>query len=489
MRFLLDTNILIPLEDSQIPLGKSLTNFVRLAHENGHTLLYHPASVDDVNEDKNESRKAQTLQRLQQYSCLDDRPECPWNQGITKRNDIADNEILYALSLNAVHALITEDKGIHDKAKNRGLVDRVYTIQTAEDQLRRLHDRQAIDLPNVENVPLYELTPHLNSPFFNSLREGYHGFNEWFSKKAQDGRKAWVCWEHDGELGGICIYAHQVDERITGKKTLYGESLKLSTFKVGEASRGKKIGELFLKAAFRYASSNNLENIFIHGDVDRHHFLFEMLINFGFEQVGSHQGSNGRDAVYLKHHPVSKPEETLPSFEYMRRYYPHYLDGDEVDKYIVPIRPEYHAILFPDFVAPSGNQLNLFFQENTAGNAIKLAYLCHAQTKGIEPGAIVLFYRSGDYQLVTSIGIVESYKTLDDAEDIAALVKRRTVYSMKQISDMAKKPTKVMLFWLINHLESPKSYDELITCGVFSRAPQRITKITDEKYKKIIENG
>lgn len=489
MRFLLDTNILIPLEDSQIPLSKSLANFVRLAHENGHVLLYHPASVDDVNEDKNESRKVQTLQRLQQYSRLDARPECPWNQGITKRNDIADNEILYALSLNAAHALITEDRGIHGKAKNRGLVDRVYTIQTAEDQLRRLHERQAIELPNIENVPLYQLTPHLNSPFFDSLRNGYHGFNEWFNKKAQDGRKAWVSWENNNELGGICIYAHQIDEQITENKTLHGESLKLATFKVGEASRGKKIGELFLKAAFRYASSNKLENIFIHGDVDRHHFLFEMLADFGFEKVGFHPGSNERDAVYLKHHPISKPEATFPPFGYMRRYYPHYLDRGEVEKYIVPIRPEYHAILFPDFVASSGNQLSLFSQENTAGNAIKLAYLCHAQTKGIEPGAVVLFYRSGDYQLVTSIGIVESYETLDDAENIAALVKRRTVYSMNQISGMAKKPTKVMLFWLINHLERPKSYDELIACGVFSRAPQSITKITDEKYKKIIENG
>lgn len=28
MRFLLDTNILIPLEDSQIPLKESLANFV-----------------------------------------------------------------------------------------------------------------------------------------------------------------------------------------------------------------------------------------------------------------------------------------------------------------------------------------------------------------------------------------------------------------------------------------------------------------------------
>ncbi len=39
MRFLLDTNILIPLEDSKLPLQPSLANFVRLANAHGHELL------------------------------------------------------------------------------------------------------------------------------------------------------------------------------------------------------------------------------------------------------------------------------------------------------------------------------------------------------------------------------------------------------------------------------------------------------------------
>lgn len=489
MRFILDTNILIPLEDSQIPLNRSLANFVRLARENTHVLLYHPASVDDINEDSNPQRKTLTLQRLEQYRLLEFRPECPWNEGVTKRNDIADNEILFSLSQNAAHALVTEDRGIHSKAKERGLVDRVYTIQTAEDLLKRLHERQSIELPNIEDVPLFQLTPQLEEPFFDSLRDGYPEFNEWFIEKSQDGRRAWVCWNEDKSIGGICIYALQHDEQVTLDTTLNGESLKLSTFKVGDASRGKKIGELFLKAAFRFAASNNLEHIFIHGDEEEHHFLFEMLQNFGFEKIGVHISGGGRDAVYVKYYPSIPPSKGLPPFQHMKRYYPHYLAGSEIEKFIVPIRPEFHQILFPDCSAPSGSQFNLFSQGHSAGNAIKLAYLSHAPTKRIEPGSIVLFYRSADYQTVTSIGIVESYETLEEPEEIAALVKRRTVYSMEQIDEMTNKPTKVMLFWLVCHLENPKTYNELIEEGVFSRAPQSITKISDEKYTKIIENG
>ncbi|NMM06287.1 hypothetical protein [Polaromonas sp.] len=192
MRFLLDTNILIPLEDSQRPLVPSLTSFVRLANLHGHVLLYHPASEDDIREDRNVERRNQTLQRLTQYVQLDARPVCPWNAAGMRINDVRDNEILYALSLHAAYALVTEDRGIHDKAKARGLANRVYTIQTANDLLLRLHRQIAVALPNVGDVPLYSLTPLLGSDFFDSLRVGYPGFDDWFLSKAESGVRAWV---------------------------------------------------------------------------------------------------------------------------------------------------------------------------------------------------------------------------------------------------------------------------------------------------------
>lgn len=489
MRFLLDTNILIPLEDSKLPLQPSLANFVRLAHAHGHALIYHPASEDDIQQDTNVERRNQTLVRLAQYTRLDARPVCPWNAAVTDRNDAADNEILYALSLNAAHALVTEDQGIHSKAKARGLVHRVYTIQTAEDQLRRLHDRVPVQLPNIEDVPLYSLTPLLGSPFFDSLRRGYAPFNTWFEQKAQEGRRAWVNWEEESVLGGICIYARQDDEAITDELTLAGAALKLATFKVGETNRGRKIGELFLKAAFRYATTNQLENIFIHGDVDQHHFLFEMLEDFGFLHVGFHPGSDGRDAVYLKSHPLQPPPSHLPPFEYLCRYFPHFRHDASNAKFIVPIKPDYHRILFPDYQSPADLQMILFGPPNTAGNAIKMAYLCHAQTKTIAPGDVVLFFRSGDERAITSIGVVESYETLGDAAEIVAKVKRRTVYSMADIDLMAKKPTRVMLFRLVRHLTNPLSQAWLEQVGVLKGPPQSITKIANDKFETILAHG
>lgn len=489
MRFLLDTNILIPLEDSQVPLQESLANFVRLAHEHGHPLVYHPASEDDIQRDTNQVRRDETLARLRQYSRLQERLVCPWNTPETRENDACDNEILFALDCDAAHALVTEDRRIHDKARARGLGDRVYSIQTAEDWLRRLHEQVSVHLPNVEEVSLYSLTPHLAGAFFDSLREGYPEFDVWFRESARSNTKAWVSWESSETLGAICIFKHQTNESITQEGlALPGAALKLSTFKVGDAVRGRKIGELFLKAAFRYASANRLEHIFIHGDEDEHHFLFELLEDFGFVRVGSHPGRDARDAVYLKHHPIQAPVDgTLESFEYLRRYFPHYRDGESVGKFIVPIRPEFHRILFPDYDSPADQQMALFRPSNTAGNAIKMAYLCHSQTQGVRAGDVVLFYRSGDERAITSLGVVEDYQTLSDAAEIARLVSRRTVYSMQDIEHMARKPTKVMLFRLVKHFNSAPSHQWLLESEIIKGNIQSIRTIEADAYSRILE--
>src|SRR5882672_749506 len=103
MRFLLDTNILIPLEDSQIPLQSNLAAFVRLAQEHGHPLLYHPASELDISRDRDLERREQTTQRLKQYVRLESPSVCPWNSEETSANDAADNAILYAIHCDAAH--------------------------------------------------------------------------------------------------------------------------------------------------------------------------------------------------------------------------------------------------------------------------------------------------------------------------------------------------------------------------------------------------
>lgn len=483
LRFLLDTNILIPLQDSSLALEPSLANFVRLAGIGGHHLLYHPASEADIRRDNNAARRASTLARLRQYTVLQAGPPCPWNTATTSVNDACDNEILFALHNDAAHALVTEDQKLHAKAKIKGLEKRVFFIQSAENWLQRLHQPSQVQLPHIDDVELHTLTGQLDGPFFDSLRAGYSGFNGWFRRKAQEGRSAWIYrQEGSDELSALCIYAIQNNEPITDAGlVLPGDALKLCTFKVGEQVRGRKIGELFLRASFRSATDQRCESIFVHANAQRHVPLINLLEDFGFSSVGTYQG----DEVYVKQHPLEPPPIEIDPFEYVKRFYPHYMSGTNIQKYLVPIQPQFHDILFPDYRQP-GAALPANHPLTDVGNAMKLAYLCHSPTNSVRPGDIVLFYRTQDLKAVTTLGVVESYDVYDSAVEIARRVSRRTVYSKREIAAMATKPTKVMLFRLIEHLSNPVSYNSLTHQRIVRGPIQSIRKITDASFSRIL---
>ncbi len=480
MRFLLDTNILIPLQDSLAILQPNLANFVRLAGVGRHQLLYHPASEEDIQRDRDEARRARTLHRLNLYTRLPDADPCPWNTAETTVNDACDNEILYAIHRDAAHALITEDQKLLAKARARGLADRVYTIQTAEDLLARLHQTPAPRLLNIENVELHTFSDQLGRPFFDSLREAYD-FDPWFRQKAREGRSAWIYRDRDRSVVALCIYAIQEDEPINdARERLDGRALKLCTFKVGELVRGRKIGELLLKAAFLYATGSRCENIFIHVNPTSQQPLIDLLVDFGFKPRGRY----GADVVLVKRHYAHPPALLTPPVEYLRDYFPHYRSDIEIRKFIVPIQPKYHKVIFPDY--PGNGDAPRAEHQAHVGNAIKLAYLSHAPSNLVQAGDIILFYRSKDMMAITSLGVVERVMASSDADEIVQAVRRRTVYSRSEIELMARRVTKVMLFRHIEHFEVPRPYAWLRAERFVHGYIQSITRISDEPFCGIL---
>lgn len=87
---------------------------------------------------------------------------------------------------------------------------------------------------------------------------------------------------------------------------------------------------------------------------------------------------------------------------------------------------------------------------------------------------------------VTSIGVVERFDVSSDSAKIASLVSRRTVYSLNEIEELARKPTKVILFRLISHLTVTVSYSQLIRDGVVTGPIQSISKVSDVSFSSIL---
>ncbi len=483
MNVLIDTNILIPLEDTARTLDPSLAEMRRLADRFGHTLYVHPIQNEDIQRDSDESRKAIVLSRLQQYQVIPSPPELSdielqrygWKQ--SKDNDRIDNLLLHALCRGAVHFLVTNDNEIHKKARQTQVQEQVHRL---DQFLAFLRSQEATEQPppfGIEECFLHDFD--VNQVFFDSLREGYPGFNDWYWKAAADHRKAW-CIRDGGTVLAMCIYKQENRPTIVdGGSPLNGNALKLCTFKVGESVRGRKLGERLLFSAFKYAVEHGIPYVYLHTYGREHELLVSLCLDYGFELAGKYQD---RDDVYLK--TMSAPHPIPPDIDpltYAIRYYPHFLDTPEVNKFIIPIKPPYHNDLFAD---TSDVARSLFARDPSQygpqANTIKKAYLCHARTTQIQPGDLLLFYRTHDRKSVECIGVVEQTYRGREIGTVLPLVSKRTVYSRVEIEEWLERDTLVILFRFIRHF--PPVNEHILKQAGIKSPIQSIRKITHEQY-------
>jgi hypothetical protein len=395
-------------------------------------------------------------------------------------NDGVDREILFALQQNAVSVLVTEDRGIHTKANALGIAAQVLYIQQAVSWLERLHTVRDVVFPNIGDLPIHNL--RLEDPFFDSLRAGYPGFDAWFRRVAQTGRKAWLYAPDDGAPKAICIYNRENSPVITDAGLrLGGSALKLCTFKVGEEVRGRRIGELFFKAAFKYAFENNLEHVFLTMLPDQVH-LKDLCEKYGFQLRGP--CSAGREIVMVKEMPRIPPADLSSPLEYHIKYSPCIKITPTTQILLIPIQPRYHNLLFPEI----GSQLQLF-ADPIIGNGLTLAYLCHAKLKKMNAGDVVVFYRSDDLKKITTIGVIETAFLTSDIEEIVRNVAKRTVYAFPEIQEMVERPVRVIMFRLAMHISKGPDYAELTQRGIVTGPIQSIRRLSQNEFKEITQSA
>ncbi|MFZ5828265.1 MAG: GNAT family N-acetyltransferase [Bacillota bacterium] len=479
MRILVDTNVLIPLEDTKELMAGASAELVRLANRNHCTLIVHPASLEDVERDPDTSRKRIVKSKIQKYNILEQAPVPDINFLVrvggtsSSPNDKVDNELLFAVERNCVNFLVTEDKGIHRKAARLGLQSRVYYLEQCVSALRALYEPTDHPLPNLSLVPLHNLP--LVDPIFDSLRTDYPEFDEWFSQKAREGRKAWVYWLALERLGAVCIFKTE-ESPLPG--TLEGKTLKLSTFKVGANATGQRIGELLLKKAFQYCLDNRYRHLYLTVLPDKEH-LIAFLEEFGFQEVTQRDGERWFAKSFLE--PTPRPAELDP-VRYNALYYPHFDCSPSVRKFIVPIQPRWHKVLFPE----CEKQLTFFPPQLAVSNAMRMAYLCNSQSNRVRRGDLVLFYRSHDLKGVTTLGIVEGTLRSRIPEEIAATVGKRTLFSFKDIQALCHKDTLAIQFRQILHLSRPVQFSRLSELGVVRNHVESITQLSDEGFQLLM---
>ena len=487
MNILLDTNILISLNDLKRPLDSSLAKMQKLLDKLSFHVFVHPSQRDDFERDNDIARKKINLSRLEQYKVLDSPPmpspeelaELGWSQN--NDHDRVDNILLYALRSHTVHVFVTEDQALLGKARRAGLQEQVFRI----DQFLFFLECQCapdFSVPvGIQEKPVYALHPQ--SDFWDSLRESYRGFDSWFEKICQEHRSAWCICDQNGDPLAVCIYKEEDSPAVTNEQyRLSGSVLKLCTFKVSRELQGRKLGERLLFTAFKFAQKNNIGYVYLHTRAQDK--LIELCLDFGFSPLGKYND----DEVYYKQmfSPVNGGDHSLSPIDYLLKYYPYFIDDERVNKFIVPIDKTYHNELFPDV---SDDAQGLFAEEFSCekpqSNTIKKAYLSHSNTNQVSPGDVILFYRTGDRQSIEVIGVVEKAVRTQDLSVLTALVAKRTVYSTDELREWVQKPTLVILFRYVKTI--PKiPYTAFSAAGIRGNI-QAIRKIDHKSYVKLME--
>lgn len=484
MRFLIDTNILIHLEDNKI-VQSAFSKFYKLAIENQCKILYHPIVLNDLENDKDLERKKIIVSKLAKYSVFES-PENPTNEfiqlvGENKSNDKMDNAQLFQVYKRYVEYLITEDLGIKKKANKVLIKEKVLNIQ---DGLKFLEETFSFIIPShpiLKEGLVREILKYKNDLFFNSLKADYPNFSNWLDKCAEKDRRAFYLLINNS-ISAVLIYNKEApkDHKLPN---IHTDVLKICTFKVSENTFGYKIGELFLGKIFLLAIEMKADYVYL-TVFPKHKQLIELLRDFGFSL------NRFESEEYYMIRDIRKPFRIDDSLKNHISTHPYYFDFPRIKKFIIPIEEQFYSTLFKDAIERVPTLFDSSIQE-IQGNTIRKAYICKSHVK-LEQGDLVLFYVSKTLMKISTICIVDSYHRVNNFDELKMLVRKRTVYSDKILEEMlneSKGVLTVILFRLVFYMKQPILYKELKELESCKNNLITITNLSESDYRLLKNKG
>lgn len=489
-RALLDTNILIHREARTV-IRDDIGTLFRWLDRIGYEKCVHPDSVVEVKRHQDASVVKTFERKLQSYSLLrtlaEDTPEiAALRPGDKTPNDRVDTSMLAQLAGDRVDILITEDRGIHAKAGLAGLTTRVFTIDaflekvTAENPALADYKVLAIRRALFGHV-------NLNDTFFEYFREDYPEFNHWFNRKSDE--IAYVCTSgSDKIVAFLYVKKEGPDENYGDIEPRFRKCnrLKIGTFKV--VFNGHKLGERFLKIVFDNALRAGVDEIYVTAfrNTAEHDRLIRLLEDWGFVEFGT-KGERGEKVWVRDFRPAVDPQDPRKTFPFVSR---------KARKFIVAIYPEYHTELLPDSILNTERRAQ-YKDDKPHRNALSKVYISRSIERGLEPGDLVVFYRTADRgaayhtSVATSIGVVQ--ELIDGIPDLATFIaacRKRSVFTdaeLKKFWDY--KPNWrpfVLNFLFVYSLPKRPNLKALQENEIVKVAPRGFDRISDDAFERLL---
>ena len=262
---------------------------------------------------------------------------------------------------------------------------------------------------------------NLADNFFNSLRDDYAEFEEWFRRKSDN--MAYIL-EDNGNILGF-LYLKVEDGPVTDVYPLINASkvLKLGTFKID--AHGTKLGERFIKKALDHAIHEKVEACYV-TIFSKHKTLIDILKKYGFMLHGTKRTDDGEEQVYVKWLTRLQNDVLLD--------YP-LISLSNKKKYMLAIYPDYHTKMFPDSILK--NEPYDLLEDVSYTNSIHKIYVCSMPVYVLNRGDIVVIYRTSDNKgpaeyrsVATSICVTEEIKSKSEFGNFKEFYEYANQYSI-----------------------------------------------------------
>lgn len=435
MRVLLDTNIVIHREAERViveEIGILFNWLDRLRYDK----YLHPVTVQEINKVKNKDTRHTFNIKLDSYVTL--KVPATLHPDVIKvctpldknQNDANDTLLINEVYNDRVDILITEDKKIKKKAELLNIADKVFNI----DSFLAKVIAENPDLSDYKTLSVkkeYFGNISLEDRFFDSLKEDYPGFEQWFNKKSQE--TAYICQSSEGVSAFLYLKVEDEQEPYPEIAPTFSRKkrLKVGTFKA--ALNRHLLGERLVKIIFDNAISYQVDEIYVTilDTRTEQRWLIRLLKDYGFVHYGNKQNEFGKELVYVRNMQKGfEPDQPKLTYPYISK---------KSRAFIVPIYPEYHTNLFPDSILRTESPQD-FVENEPFRNAISKVYISRSHFKDLLSGDLIVFYRTARagrafYEsVITTVAIVENVVTnISTAEEFIRLCRVRSVFSKEEL--------------------------------------------------------
>lgn len=499
MKALLDTNIIIHREAGRV-VNQDIGILFKWLDKAKYQKCIHPITIGEINKNPNKDTVQTFNAKLDSYEKL--KTVAPLADDVARvaalfdvtENDKNDTLLVNELFNERVDVLISEDRKIHAKGRELNISEKIFTIDSfLEKIVAEYPDLLDYNILGVTRKWFGEI--NLKDSFFDSFREDYVDFDQWFNRKANDAM-AYITFIEDKLLSFLFMKVEDETEDYSNITPKFSpkQRLKIGTFKV--ISNGLRLGERFLKVIFDNALRYKVDEIYvtIFDKREEQLRLIALLEDWGFFYYGNKTTKSGTELVYVRdfspYFNFDDPRKSFPYLSAQKRFF------------LVPIYPKYHSELLPDSYLRTESPKD-YIESKPHRNALSKVYVTRSVERSARKGDILIFYRTADRgsayytSVITTIGIVEDLiDSIKDEKEFILKCRKRSVFTDEQLSEQWNyKPWSrpfILNFLYVHSFPLGKRLNRqnLLELNVLSGAEgelRGLTEITKEQFETIIK--